>query len=963
MTLPLSNNAEGGTDTTTVTTVNSGGTSGDAWSTVTIGASATLKFSTTQKRNTLSYEIATPATSVASYLAWSGLTFGTQTNLFVRVYAYLAANPVTNALRLINFFNGGTEVGGVLIQTSGGLQLRDSAGNITGASSAIALDQWIRIECSIVCNASTGSIEVKLFNTADSTTPTDTLTKTSRNTGTQLTIARFGETSTSGTITARTFYLEDIQANITAYPGPSVTTVVLGGAGSPMPIAVATVPAPTVVAQANITATPDTVPAPVSIATPSVSSPITVTPSTVAAAATVSSPTLAGTAIATPSRVAVATTVPIPNLLVGGSPRPVTVAARASIPYPAINVVEFMPESWGPGPWGEFPWGGAETPGVGGAPIIGRDEFPAELPPLEHRIIGPNGETDFPAVVSGFAADEEMGFATLSGAIEAERVRDQPDIYTDGAQWIVTDSATGLVVSGGDLLTPAIGGGMAWLKADGWSKRLLRHGERLMYAARGYSALFVPKNSEPYGGDGIGFYTQGEDRYNVSTEGALRWHIDKGTDDWHIGDRQGFVADFTGLRRGVRRVTGHIRCSFAGPHFKFYVSSSDDPVGPLHGFTTIHDFTSGSSEIDFDIDLEEPGPIVCFEAVRTTDGVSDITNYTRSMVGGDDQVWNITFATDQEHGYAKKQGVIIAGVSPSAVNDTYDITFIPGAHQFRVRFEGDDPGAYGSGGTSDVPEVTGRTLEMTLNDLVLYGIASDDKWSASDVGRDIAGRLGFATRIDESVFNVLPLDTGADGVYADPLDIATVLSGMYYRVVGIEPGLPVLEMRRLGKVRWEIIDPEFPVEPIPLPRYDSVLVPYTLSNGVAQSVLEVTAEAIGQPMLPIARAYGPVSLPDPLPNASNATLLGQQILARVYQPRFAGEVTFSRVYGKDGFASAHEVHAQDNIVLPLNGGISLAIKALHREGGSVSATFDDGIAPVDRLLARKARKTLLRHPQ
>lgn len=534
---------------------------------------------------------------------------------------------------------------------------------------------------------------------------------------------------------------------------------------------------------------------------------------------------------------------------------------------------------WGLGPWGGMPWGGIEPPFVG-APLIGRTEFPAPLPPFEHRIIGPNGQTDYPTVVSGFSADEDVGFATLSGAVETERVRDQPDIYTDGAQWIVTDSSTGLVVGGGDLLTPAIGGGMAALKADGWAKRLQRRGERLMYAARGYGGLFVPKNSEPYGEDGRGFPVAGDSRFSIDSDGALRWHISKGTDDWEEQDRQGFIASFGGLRPGVRRLTGHIHCSFDGPQFKFRAATADDAVGPLHGFVDLHDFSGGGTNADFDVDMPLPGPIVLIEAFRTLDG-------------------GATFAD----------------------------------------------------------------LDMTVSNLVIYGIATDDKWSASDIGYDIAGRLGFATRIKESTYKVLPLDSGADGVYQDPLDLATLLSGMFYRVIGVEPGLPVLEMRRHGSVKWELVDPEFPVEPIPLPRYDSVLVPYTLSNGVAQDMLEVTSDTIGRPRLPIARSYGPVPLPDPLPSSANALLLGQQILRLVYPPRFGGRATFSRVYGPGGFATAHEVHAQDMLVLPMNGGVEMVIKSLHRDGGSAEATFDDGIAAVDRLLARKSRQVLLKHPR
>jgi len=566
-----------------------------------------------------------------------------------------------------------------------------------------------------------------------------------------------------------------------------------------------------------------------------------------------------------------------------GTPAGVRAALKAlaltSVFTPATNQSSERPGvGWG-GPWGEVPWGGMVTPGIGGRPLIGRDEFPDELPPYEHRIIGPNGLTDSPEIIAGFYADEDVGFAQLVGTVEAERVRDQPDIYTDGAQWIVTDSSTGLVVAAGDLLTPAFGGGAAALKADGWAKRLLRKGERLMYAAAGnYGATWVPKNSEPFGPSGRGYYAPGSDKFQIDSNGALRWKISKGTDGWTEGDQHGFIAVFIGLRPGVTRVKGHLHSTVDGVNFRLMLYSTDSVEGLFGTGVELANFTSGGSDADFDAAVDPVDPVVVLQIERTTTGTT----------------------------------------------------------------------------TQDV--------ELTATGLWEYGIASDDRWSASDVGRDIAGRLGFATRIKESSLSVLPLDSGADGVYADPLDLACLLSGMFYRVLGIEPGIPMLEMRHIGSVQWEIIDPEFSISPIPLPRFDSVLVPYTLSNGVAQGVLEVRADSIDQPMLPISRAYGPISLPDPLPNADNAQLLGQRLLERVYPPRFAGQATFSRVYGDGGIASAHEVHSQDTIVLPLNAGLALQTKSLHREGGFAQVTFDDGALPVDRMVARKTRQILLKHP-
>jgi len=88
----LSNSAEGGTDTTAVTTANSGGTSGNAWDTVT-GAPT---FSATHAAHgTLCYSF--PA-ATATNVQWSAASIGMMATLYARLYVYPTANPAATFL-------------------------------------------------------------------------------------------------------------------------------------------------------------------------------------------------------------------------------------------------------------------------------------------------------------------------------------------------------------------------------------------------------------------------------------------------------------------------------------------------------------------------------------------------------------------------------------------------------------------------------------------------------------------------------------------------------------------------------------------------------------------------------------------------------------------------------------------------------------------------------------------------
>lgn len=214
------NTAEGGSDGTTVTTANSGGSSGDAFDSVVINGVGTLAYrSAHAAHGGLSYGV-NPDISQLCYVQWS-TTIGTQTDFYGRCYLYLTANPSSNTINLLRFLNGTALAAAVRVSAAGKLQAIDAAGTQQGGTTAVvSLNTWIRIGWHVVTNATTGSIEVKLYNTPDSLTPTETLTLTGLNTNTQATVYRFGMAVLAG-VDFPEFFIDDLGITTAGYPGPA----------------------------------------------------------------------------------------------------------------------------------------------------------------------------------------------------------------------------------------------------------------------------------------------------------------------------------------------------------------------------------------------------------------------------------------------------------------------------------------------------------------------------------------------------------------------------------------------------------------------------------------------------------------------------------------------------------------------------------------------------------------------
>lgn len=216
----LVNSFEGGSNGVTVSTANSGGLSGNPFDVMNIGTGATVAYSTTHAAHgSVSCEVATTASSAAANAEWSA-SMGSQTQVWFRMYLYFTAWPAAN-IAVWRAFQGGNQVCGLDVFTPGLLKFFDAnnSGIIT-STATIPVGSWFRVEGFVIGSASTGQVQMKLFDNPDGTIPTETDTSAAnQNTFGHPDNYRYGGVSASTNIGP--FWMDNVGLSNTGYLGPA----------------------------------------------------------------------------------------------------------------------------------------------------------------------------------------------------------------------------------------------------------------------------------------------------------------------------------------------------------------------------------------------------------------------------------------------------------------------------------------------------------------------------------------------------------------------------------------------------------------------------------------------------------------------------------------------------------------------------------------------------------------------
>ncbi len=186
------------------------------------GASGTFTYSSTQKYGTLSAKVTT-GTGAFQIIRWS-TALGTLTDQYGRAYLFVPSLPGSAQAIIMDSANGGNPRWGFVLNSDGKITLRNgTALGSTQASATVAIstNQWVRLEFRVISSATVGQMEIKLFNSPDSAVVTETVATTANlNTGANSTSIDFGANILNAT--AFTFYMDNIVAGATSYPGPYV---------------------------------------------------------------------------------------------------------------------------------------------------------------------------------------------------------------------------------------------------------------------------------------------------------------------------------------------------------------------------------------------------------------------------------------------------------------------------------------------------------------------------------------------------------------------------------------------------------------------------------------------------------------------------------------------------------------------------------------------------------------------
>jgi hypothetical protein len=222
---PLANSLEGQATGTTITNANSGGGSGDAFTTVTNpGGSHVIAFSDEQNAHgNNAMKIYTPSASpAATRVDWTGLGGGSA-NIWFRLYLYRVNNPPSGQ----HIFGGVRDSAAALsaqirVSTAGLIRVENAAAafiTALDATVAMRLNQWVRIEWRILSSATVGEFEWRLFNDPESANVTETKSATGQALAANSDQIRVGVVTNP--IASDLSYYDDLAVSTVDWIGPS----------------------------------------------------------------------------------------------------------------------------------------------------------------------------------------------------------------------------------------------------------------------------------------------------------------------------------------------------------------------------------------------------------------------------------------------------------------------------------------------------------------------------------------------------------------------------------------------------------------------------------------------------------------------------------------------------------------------------------------------------------------------
>lgn len=223
MALPLTNNAEGGTDGVALSAANSGGASGDAFDVVAAatGSGGSMVYSIDHPADgSLGWKNTDPTVSgFPVEIRWT-TSVGTITECYGRIYIYRATLDSGVANRIFMVRSTGSRRAEVTTDGTGKLRAINSANaTVATAAAALPLNELVRVEFHYLASATVGRIEIKYFHGHDVASIEDIAIGVNADTGAdanEILIAGKGSAVATGYV----WYLDAARISTTGWVGP-----------------------------------------------------------------------------------------------------------------------------------------------------------------------------------------------------------------------------------------------------------------------------------------------------------------------------------------------------------------------------------------------------------------------------------------------------------------------------------------------------------------------------------------------------------------------------------------------------------------------------------------------------------------------------------------------------------------------------------------------------------------------
>lgn len=216
-----SNSLEGGSDETTVTSGNSGGTSGSAFNNAVVGTGATVVYDNAQAAHgTYSCRTGTTGTSALAYV---GYNLSSVTTDYCRAYYRLTSLPSAATQPILRYLSGANQSFRVNVKSGGAIEVRDAGNNVVGTTTAVvSAGSWFRVEVRTVQSATVGVVELRYYASPNSSSATETLNLTGLTLTANATEVRFGVGAALAN--AVSTWIDNIAVEGTAFFGPALVT-------------------------------------------------------------------------------------------------------------------------------------------------------------------------------------------------------------------------------------------------------------------------------------------------------------------------------------------------------------------------------------------------------------------------------------------------------------------------------------------------------------------------------------------------------------------------------------------------------------------------------------------------------------------------------------------------------------------------------------------------------------------